>query len=55
MTTCIPNCAQIVNNLGFIELSENQPDLVVCVYHVHLKQLLADIRNHYILCLPLFI
>lgn len=31
MTTCIPNCAQIVNNLGFIELSENQPDLVVCV------------------------
>lgn len=31
ITTCIPNCAQIVNNLGFIELSENQPDLVVCV------------------------
>ena len=50
--TCNPKVKEIVENLRDGERPEHQPDLVSRVYHLHLAELLRDIKDRHVLGVP---
>lgn len=50
--TCNPNVQEIVENLRDGERAEHRPDLVSRVFHLHLAELLCDIRDRHVLGVP---
>ena len=50
--TCNPNVHDIVSNLRQGEHKEHRPDLVSRVFHLHLAELLRDIKDRHILGVP---
>ena len=50
--TCNPSIRDIVENLRDGERAEHRPDLVARVFHLHLAELLKDIKDHHVLGVP---
>lgn len=50
--TCNPNVQDIMENLRDGEHKEHHPDLVSRVFHLHLAELLCDIKDGHILGVP---
>ena len=50
--TCNPNIKDIVDNLRDGQRPEHRPDLVSRVFHLHLAELLTDIKDRHVLGVP---
>ena len=50
--TCNPSIRDIVENLRDGERAEHRPDLVARVFHLHLAELLKDIKDRHVLGVP---